>query len=104
MGRLYHIFASPVSTNKIRDHLELVKMVKTSVVATCVCAILAASTVGAFHAPSATRSICSRVTARNAMTMRWGLEAKGVANKVARYLSFSKRNLSRFPSFSSSTL
>ena len=79
-------------------------MVKTSVVATCVCAILAASTVGAFHAPSATRSICSRVTARNAMTMRWGLEAKGVANKVARHLSFSKRNLSRFPSFSSSTL
>ena len=59
-------------------------MVNTSVVASCVCAILAASTVSAFNAPLATRSICSRVTARNAMTMRWGLEAKGVANKVAK--------------------
>ena len=75
-------------------------MVKTSVVATCMCAVLAASSVSAFNAPSATRSICSRVTARNAMTMRWGLEAKGVANKVARMSPFSRQNLLGLQSFS----
>ena len=58
-------------------------MMKGSAVVSCVCALLAVSSVSAFNAPMATRSICNRVTSRNAMTMRWGLEAKGVANKVS---------------------
>ena len=57
-------------------------MVKGSV-ASCVCVLLAASSVSAFNGPSMrSSSMCTRVTSRNAMTMRWGLEAKGVANKV----------------------
>mmetsp|Transcript_18597 Transcript_18597/g.17919 ORF Transcript_18597/g.17919 Transcript_18597/m.17919 type:complete len:292 (+) Transcript_18597:107-982(+) len=56
-------------------------MFKGSTVLSCLCIVLAASSVSSFSGPSRA-TVSTRVTSRNAMTMRWGLEAKnGVANK-----------------------